>query len=109
MSELPVWFSGGKDAKRTQNARSRSQEARYAAQRGGKRQPGSGARPGAPGDVRSENELTEMKFTDAKSYTLKVSDLQKILRQALSQGREPEFVIDFEKYGIRAVIQVETL
>lgn len=105
---LPAWFGDGPD-KRRQNSRSRAQEARWAARKGGRPQPGSGTRPGAPGDVRSEDDLTECKYTDGASYPLKVTLLRKILTEALRNGREPEFVVEFQKHNIRTITRIERI
>jgi len=80
----PPW----KRAKAIQRAR-RSEEP-AARSDGGVRQPASGALRGRPGDVRTEDWLIEDKFTDAKSYTLKLDMLMKTVREALQlHGRLP--------------------
>ena len=56
------------------------------------------------GDVRTENELFELKITSAKSYSLKDAELQKNSDQALIDGRIPVFMIEFKSTGNAWVI-----
>lgn len=58
---------------------------------GGSRTAASGAFWSRKGDVRSEHYLLEHKYTDAKSYSLKAADLEKIRKEALMVGRVPLF------------------
>lgn len=69
----------------------------------GKRQPGSGNKSGAPGDIRflerttltvSGKFLLEAKFTEAESISVKKSWLKKIRKEALLLGRIPLLGID---------------
>jgi hypothetical protein len=53
----------------------------------------SGAFWSRKGDVRSEKYLVEHKFTDAKSYSLKAVDLQKLEKEAIMVGRIPVFAV----------------
>lgn len=76
MSSVP-W----KRAQASQRAR-RSEE-RGARDQGGQRQPGSGAFVGKKGDIRDADWLIEDKYTDAASYTIKLSTFDKILSEAL--------------------------
>lgn len=46
-------------------------------------------------DVRSDDVLFEMKYTDAKSFSLKRDDLTKAEKYALIDGREMVFGISF--------------
>jgi hypothetical protein len=48
------------------------------------------------GDVRTENELWELKITSAKSYSLKDAELEKNYNQALVDGRIPIFMVEFK-------------
>jgi len=76
--------------------RSRNQEKRVASREGGRRQPGSGAVDGFEGDVRVTGKYRgECKFTRAKSFSLKLSELLKLERQAGS-GELPAFDIEFQ-------------
>lgn len=79
--------------------RSRKQEDRYAKRWHGKRQPGSGSRPGYRGDVKLEDFLTEVKFTDAKSCRLELDTLRKIGAEAAAIGRKPLLALDFMGVG----------
>lgn len=46
-------------------------------------------------DVRSNHVLFEMKYTDAKSFSLKAADLEKAEKYALIDGREMVFGVSF--------------
>lgn len=54
---------------------------------GGKRQPGSGSKWNAKGDVRTDVSLVECKTTDKMSYSLKTEVLDKIQLEAMQQGK----------------------
>lgn len=56
------------------------------------------------GDVRTEDELFELKITDAKSYSLKDAELEKLTNQALVDGRMPIFMIQFKPTGNEWVV-----
>lgn len=56
------------------------------------------------GDVRTEEELFELKITDAKSYSLKDAELEKLTGQALVDGRMPVFMVKFKTTGNEWVI-----
>ena len=60
---------------------------------GGNRVAASGAFWSRKGDVRSEKYLVEHKYTAAKSFSLKATELVKIEREALMVGRIPIFGI----------------
>jgi hypothetical protein len=76
--------------------RSKRQERRVAVREGGRRQPGSGARDGFEGDVRSVGKYRgECKFTRSASYSLKLADLKKLEAQAAS-GELPVFDVEFQ-------------
>ena len=68
-------------AKRQQHARRSEEQA--AKQAGGKRQPGSGSRWFAKGDVRANGFLIEDKYTDDESYSLTAKVWRKITAEAL--------------------------
>lgn len=104
MSELPAWF--GRD-RQERNDRSRRQEERRAEQVGGRTTPGSGSSWRSPGDVRADDVLEELKYTDKGSYTLRIADWFSIKRKALKLGREPRMVIDFPHKQLRLVITEE--
>lgn len=60
---------------------------------GGSRTAASGAFWSRKGDVRSDRFLAEHKYTAAKSFSLKTSELQKVETEALLVGRVPIFCI----------------
>lgn len=73
----------------------RRQETARAKAIGGRRQPGSGNKPGHGGDVRTDCTVEELKLTTKQSYALRRADLQKVMEQALAMGRIPVFLIEF--------------
>jgi len=86
---------------------SQKQERRHASQYGGSVNSGSGNGWLRKGDVRTENELWELKITDAKSYSLKDAELQKNINHALLDGRIPIFLVQFKPTGNRYVVMEE--
>jgi hypothetical protein len=83
---------------------SQRQERRLANQLGGSVNSGSGNGWVRKGDVRTEDELFELKITSAKSYSLKDSELDKNAEQALIDGRIPVFMVEFKTTGNTWVI-----
>lgn len=81
--------------------RSREMEASLAERMGGRAQPASGSSrlSGYKGDVRKMGAWrVEHKFTDAsKTWTLKMTDLAKIISMAMDAGEYPALVIEFTK------------
>lgn len=81
--------------------RSRQMEAALAERMGGRAQPASGSSrlTGFKGDVRKMGAWrVEHKFTDAtKGWTLKLSDLAKIISLAMDADEYPALVIEFTK------------
>lgn len=90
-------------------ARSRAQEKRVAKRHGGTRNAGSGNGWTRKADVRSSigslDFLWEMKRTDAKSISLKHSDLETVRSQAWSEGRMP--ILHLELCGRQYVVLEE--
>jgi hypothetical protein len=76
-------------------AESRKQEHDWADRWGGRVTPGSGNGDKFKADVRTAIHLIELKYTHAASFTLKLGDLKKIEQQALLDGRDPVFGIEF--------------
>lgn len=74
---------------------SQKQERRLASELGGVRNSGSGNGPVHKSDVRTPHELIEAKITSAKSYSLKVAELEKNSEYAIVSGRIPIFLIEF--------------
>lgn len=65
---------------------------------------GSGNQWLRKGDVRTPEELWELKITSAKSYSLKDAELTKHVNQALIDGRIPIFLVEFKSSGNEWVI-----
>lgn len=83
---------------------SQRQERRLAKELTGTVNSGSGNGWVRKGDVRTEYELFELKITDAKSYSLKDAELDKLTTQALVDGRLPIFMVQFKTTGNEWVI-----
>lgn len=83
---------------------SRRQESRLATKLGGSVNSGSGNGWIRKGDVRTEDELFELKITSAKSYSLKDAELETLTNQALVDGRIPIFMVEFKTTGNAWVI-----
>lgn len=83
---------------------SQRQERRLANKLGGTVNSGSGNGWIRKGDVRTEQELFELKITSAKSYSLKDAELEKNSNQALIDGRIPIFLVEFKSSGNSWVI-----
>lgn len=64
-------------------------ENRLAKKTGGSRTAGSGAFWSRKGDVRTDDLLIEHKWTGKKSFTLKADVLEKIVTEAVLDGRMP--------------------
>ena len=68
---------------------------KIAKQTGGHVVSNSGATPWGKGDIKYAEHLVEHKMTSKESYKLNKSDLFKIYTEALREGKEPIFMIDF--------------
>ena len=88
----------------TRVARSREQEEETATSIGGRRVSGSGAAWHSKGDTESSDLLGECKFTDGRSYSLKLVDVVKNEAIARSKGKVPFFKIEFDGKKALAVI-----
>jgi len=75
---------------------SQRQEKALARKLGGSVNSGSGNGWVRKGDVRTEEELFELKITSAKSYSLKDAELEKNYEQALVDGRLSVFMVEFK-------------
>ena len=62
---------------------------------GGRRQAGSGSSWRAPQDIKTEDYLVQVKYTDRASFTLKRSEWDSLARDAARAGRDPIMVIEF--------------
>jgi hypothetical protein len=108
MSDLPPWWDKESARKRKQvNKRSKKQEEDRAKKIGGRVQPGSGSSYRAPQDVRNDDYLEQLKFTDADSFALKAKEWLAGEADASRFGRSHRMVIDFDKYGLRLVVTRE--
>lgn len=81
---------------------SKAHENRLAKKIGGSRNAGSGAFWSRKGDVRSKDLLIEHKWTGKKSFSLKSDVLEKIVTEALLDGRTPVlgFSLNNENYVV---------
>lgn len=84
--------------------RSKIQERRAASRYGGTQNSGSGNGWIRKADVRTDKELIELKTTSKSSYALKSSDLRKLWDQALLDGRDPVFEVEFAQDGVTCVV-----
>jgi hypothetical protein len=82
--------------------RSRKQEDSIADTYRGSRNVMSGAGWVRKADVRTEDMLIEAKTTQAKSYSLKLSELRELRKQAIMDDRVPVFIVDIQ--GHRYVV-----
>jgi hypothetical protein len=90
------WLDEKAERSKRNVAASRRHEASVAF---GRVQPASGALPGAKGDVRSRDYLTECKTTERGSLGLKVEWLRKIAREAAEANRTPTMALEFQVIG----------
>lgn len=94
---------------RRQKRISRQQEQRVAKSLDGRTQAASGAtRLGGGGDVRAPGMRVECKFTEKISYSLKLSDWEKVRNHAIKSLEQPIMQIGFCRMGrfdLYAVIQ----
>lgn len=98
-----------KRAQRQQRARRSEEQAAKA--EGGKRQPASGSRWFAKGDVRANGFLLDDKFTDDASFSLTAYDWRKITAEALQTppGLMPRMRISIKGAPRLSVIRDEDL
>lgn len=75
---------------------SRKQEKDAAKRFGGRVNSGSGNGEKFKADVRTDDELMELKTTSRASYSLKAAELSTIWQQATLDDREPIFGIEFQ-------------
>lgn len=102
MAMPPWWGESGK--RRTINRKSAEYERKIAKDTGGRVSAGSGSSWRAPEDVRSETHLIQHKYTERKSFTLTVAELQRVFANAGRAGRDGALIIDFETYGLRVTV-----
>lgn len=87
--------------------KSQKQEARLAKWYGGRVTPGSGNGWVHKNDVKTPTLSIEAKYTDAKSYSLKLDDLLKAEKIALMDGRDIIFTISFSGQEFVLVREVD--
>lgn len=104
MTTRPAWWG---NERKVQNRRSAKQEKKRAVETGGRTMAGSGSSWRARQDNRTDEELEQIKYTDKKSFTVKVAECEGIYRDALNAGRDPQMVVDFEQHNIRVVMTIE--
>lgn len=85
---------------------SQMHEKRLAKKTGGQVSAGSGAFWSRKGDVRTEDLLIEHKYTGKKSFTLTATVLEKIITEAVLDGRTP--VLGFSLNAQDYVVLTET-
>lgn len=92
-------------------SKSRRSERQAASSEGGKVQPASGAlrRTRSKGDVVARGSLIEDKVTDAKSFTIKVSDLEKTNHEAFRQGLLPQWRVTLPGHKLRLLREEDYL
>lgn len=78
---------------------------KIAKQTGGRITPNSGATPFSKGDIVYPEHLLEHKQTAKSSYKLNKEDLFKIYYEALREGKEPIFMVDFGSIAFIGRIQ----
>lgn len=84
--------------------RSRLQERNAARQYGGRISPGSGNQWHSKNDVKTPEDSIELKTTTKHSFSLKAVDLEKAWKNALLDGRNAIFEIEFAEDGITCVV-----
>jgi len=85
---VPRWLNG-----QTAQEKGRRFEKKLARRLGGRPQPASGAFPFHREDVVAGECLIQVKRTDKQQYTLKVSDLNKLVVNAVKAGKSPLLIL----------------
>lgn len=80
----------------TRKRKSMRSERKLAQRVGGWRTPASGALA-IKGDVQTDALLIELKETDKAEFRLRLADLVKVSREAYGSGKEPAFVIQWNR------------
>jgi hypothetical protein len=84
---------------------SKKHEERLAKAIGGSRNAASGAFWSRKGDVRNKELLVEHKWTGKTQFTVKAKELEKIVKEAILDGRIPVF--GFHLNGENYIVQLE--
>lgn len=87
--------------------RSRLQERRGAAEYGGTVNSGSGNQWKRKNDVRTDDLSIEFKTTTKASYGIKAAELDRAYKNALLDGRNMWFEIEFANDGVTCVIMMK--
>lgn len=87
----PKWMNK-KEADRT---KSDKRVAKIAKKYGAKPVANSGATPWSKGDIKSTDHMIEHKMTSKASFKLNKLDLEKLYTDAVKEGKNPVFMIDF--------------
>ncbi len=87
----PKWM-GKNESQRT---KSDKRVTRIAKKYGAKPVANSGATPWSKGDIKTDTDMIEHKMTRNKSYKLNKLDLEKLYSDAIKEGKNPIFMIDF--------------
>lgn len=98
---LPAWFHKDREKR---NKRSGRQERQVAKDVGGKVQPGSGSSWRARQDVKGDDDLIQVKFTDKAAFLLKAAEWEQVRTDALKCGREPAMIVELTQTGRRLLI-----
>lgn len=85
---VPRWLNG-----KTPQEKGRRFEKKLAKRLGGRTQPASGAFPFHREDVVAGEYLIQVKRTDKQQYTLKVSDLNTLVVNAVKVGKLPLMIL----------------
>jgi len=89
---------------RSVKERAQRRERSAAKEIGGRSVIGSGALWFDKGDIKTEKFLIEDKFTDADSYTINLSTLKTVEKQAAKVHKVPFLRFGFEKYGTNYIM-----
>jgi len=92
----PAFLDSPVNERRERVKKSQQQETRIARMGGGRRVRGSGAKPHARGDARWDRYgvLIEAKRTDKGSISIRADVLDKIVREAMANGKVPAVAIE---------------
>ena len=81
----------------------KDKEKEFAKRTGGRKTFASGAFPMDKGDIDYKNVLVEHKFTQAKSFSLSLKVLHKIIKEGNDKGKEGILIVDFD--GERFIVR----
>lgn len=99
------------DPRRKQQKRlkkSRTQENTIAKVMGGKVHPGSGSRWHTKNDASNKKWTSECKTTSKSTFRLDGRVLRKFCMEAMINGRQAAFIVEFERMGQFVVVSLDT-